>query len=177
MPRTAVDVPEMNSAHLGHLTSDQQEETLSPVSPLLGSQMDRVSVEQRSRNMARIRSGNTRPEMVVRKLLHGMGYRYRLHVSLLPGTPDLVFPSRRCILLVHGCYWHRHRGCRFAFTPKSHTDFWMQKFEKNVDRDSRVIEQLRENGWRVLVVWGCETRKIEVLSANLVAFLGARTQG
>jgi DNA mismatch endonuclease (patch repair protein) len=124
--------------------------------------------------MARIRSRDTRPEILIRCLLHRKGYRYRLHVTALPGKPDLVFASRRCIILVHGCYWHRHPGCRFTFTPKSHTEFWTRKFENNVERDSRIIRQLEEDGWRVLVIWGCETRKADALSTKLVGFLGAQ---
>lgn len=164
-------------ARLGRLTSRPHRETLSWLGSLRTSRMDHISVEQRSLNMARIRSGDTRPEIRVRQLLHSMGYRYRLHLSSLPGTPDLVFPSRRCVLFVHGCYWHRHPGCRFSFTPKSHTDFWIQKFAKNVARDSRVVQELESAGWRVSVIWGCETRKTDLLSSKLVAILGSRKLG
>jgi DNA mismatch endonuclease (patch repair protein) len=133
--------------------------------------MDCMTPQQRSRNMARIRSRNTGPEMAVRRLLHRMGYRYRLHGRYLPGKPDLVFRRRGCILFVHGCYWHRHAGCRFAFFPKSRVDFWTAKFAANVERDKRVIQQLQQAGWRVLVVWSCEISKADALSAKLRTFL------
>jgi DNA mismatch endonuclease, patch repair protein len=102
------------------------------------SLVDRLSPEQRSRNMAQIRGRNTEPELVVRHLLHGLGYRYRLHVAGLPGRPDIVFPPRRKVILLHGCFWHRHAGCKYAYMPKSRVDFWRQKFEQNVARDARM---------------------------------------
>lgn len=132
---------------------------------------DHLSPERRSANMARIRSRDTAPEMAVRKLLHARGYRYRLHDRRLPGTPDLSFPGRRSAILIHGCYWHRHPGCRFARVPGTRTDFWLKKFAGNVDRDARVIEQLTGQGWRVLVVWSCETAAGERLAAKLTDFL------
>jgi DNA mismatch endonuclease (patch repair protein) len=122
--------------------------------------------------MARIRGRNTAPEMVVRRLLHRLGYRYRLHDCYLPGKPDVVFRGKRCILFVHGCYWHRHAECRFAFLPKTRADFWLSKFKANVERDARVTEQLQGAGWRVMVVWSCELRIVDELSAKLTAFLG-----
>ena len=132
--------------------------------------MDHLSPEQRSLNMARIRSRDTAPELTVRRLLHAGGYRYRLHDRRLPGTPDLSFPGRRSAILVHGCYWHRHPGCRFARVPGTRTEFWQRKFAANVERDSRVIGELRRQGWRVLVVWSCETTGRD-LAAKLTAFL------
>ncbi|HTT78770.1 MAG TPA: very short patch repair endonuclease [Stellaceae bacterium] len=135
--------------------------------------MDCMTAEQRSRNMARIRGRDTVPEMVVRRLLHRLGYRYRLHDRYLPGKPDLVFRAKRCILFVHGCYWHRHPGCRFAFVPQTRADFWTRKFARNVERDRRVTQELQDTGWRVLVVWSCEVGNVDELSANLVAFLGS----
>jgi DNA mismatch endonuclease, patch repair protein len=139
--------------------------------------MDCMTPEQRSRNMSRIRGRDTAPEMIVRRLLHHLGYRFRLHDRYLPGKPDLVFRGKRCILFVHGCYWHRHPGCRFAFSPKTRVDFWASKFTANVERDARVTKQLRATGWRVMVVWSCEVRGIDELSAKLTAFLGPLRRG
>jgi DNA mismatch endonuclease (patch repair protein) len=134
--------------------------------------MDRLSEEQRSRLMARIGPRDTAPEMRVRRLLHGLGYRYRLHARNLPGKPDLVFPSRRRILFVHGCYWHRHPRCPRAFSPASRVDFWERKFEATRARDSRVICELENCGWRVMVVWECEIRKLDELAERMIDFLG-----
>jgi DNA mismatch endonuclease (patch repair protein) len=132
---------------------------------------DHLSPEQRSLNMARIGSRDTAPEMTVRKLLHSRGFRYRLHDAKLPGKPDVVFPGRRKAVFVHGCYWHRHRGCRYAFTPVTRPDFWLRKFAANVERDARVIGELRCRGWQVLVVWSCETRDQAALASKLTDFL------
>lgn len=129
--------------------------------------MDTLSPEHRSWNMSRIRSANTRPELAVRSLLHHMGYRFRLHRKDLPGSPDIVLPSRRTAILVHGCYWHRHKGCKFAYRPKSNRAFWESKFEENINRDKRKCRQLQELGWYVIVVWECETRNLDVLAARL----------
>ena len=118
--------------------------------------VDFLSPRERSERMSRIRSKNTHPELALRRVLHRMGLRYRLHGAGLPGRPDLVFPRYKVVVFVHGCFWHRHSGCSIATTPKSNTAFWMEKFEKNVARDARVAEQLEEQGWRVLVAWECE---------------------
>jgi DNA mismatch endonuclease, patch repair protein len=139
---------------------------------LVGRQMDRLSQGQRSALMSRIGPRDTAPEMRVRRLLYGLGYRYRLHVRSLPGTPDLVFPSKHRVLFVHGCYWHRHMGCRRAFLPKSRVEFWDRKFAATRARDARVQHQLEADGWRVMVVWECETTTMEELSGRLVEFLG-----
>lgn len=120
--------------------------------------VDRLTPEARSRNMAKIRGKNTGPELAVRRAAHALGLRFRLHQSDLPGTPDLVFPGRRIALFVHGCFWHRHPGCRFAYMPKSRIEFWRAKFEGNVERDVRKQADLAAAGWRVVVVWECETR-------------------
>ncbi|AXA74359.1 very short patch repair endonuclease [Achromobacter xylosoxidans] len=119
--------------------------------------MDIVSRETRSRMMSNIRGKNTAPERAVRKAAHALGYRFRLHRKDLPGSPDLVFPSRNTAIFVHGCYWHRHEGCRYCYTPKSNVDFWTQKFNRNVARDERVREELEQRGWRVITIWECET--------------------
>ena len=106
--------------------------------------------------MSGIRGRDTRPEIRVRHYLHKRGFRYRLHVSGLPGRPDIVLPARRTVIFVNGCYWHRHSGCRFAYTPKSNTAFWNDKFQKNIERDGRNRDLLTAAGWRVLTVWECE---------------------
>lgn len=108
--------------------------------------------------MSRIRTKNTKPEMVVRRLLHRLGYRYRLHARDLPGSPDIVFRPRQVALFVHGCFWHRHRGCSLAYEPKTRADFWSEKFKENVKRDERVKRQLEALGWRVITVWECDVR-------------------
>lgn len=127
--------------------------------------------EERSRIMSVIRAKNTRPEMVVRSTLHRMGYRFLLHRKDLPGCPDIVLPRYRAIVQIHGCFWHQHYGCHRATMPKSNTDFWQQKLEANVKRDQRVAEELRARGWRVLVIWECETRDHEALVSRLRGFL------
>ena len=129
--------------------------------------MDSLTPERRSWNMSRIKSGNTKPERLVRSLLHRMGYRFRLHRKDLPGRPDIVLPKYRRVVLVHGCYWHRHPGCRLAYTPKSNLEFWQAKFNENVRRDERQNRQLSELGWRVVTVWECETREPAVLAERL----------
>ena len=118
--------------------------------------MDKLSPERRSANMARVRSANTGPEIRVRQLLHSAGYRFRLHRKDLPGAPDIVLPRYDSVIFVHGCFWHRHPGCKDASTPKSRTKFWNAKFEENVSRDKRNVAALQELGWHVFVVWGCE---------------------
>lgn len=136
--------------------------------------MDRLSPDRRAANMRAIRAKDTAPEMEVRRLAHALGYRFRLHRRNLPGSPDLVFPRRRKVVFVHGCYWHRHAGCQFAYTPKSNADFWLQKFEGNQQRDQRALDRLQEAGWDSLIVWECETRDRSLLAARLQSFLGPR---
>ncbi len=123
--------------------------------------------------MSRVRSKDTKPEMRVRRLVHSLGFRYRLHQRDLPGRPDLVFRSRRKVIFVHGCFWHRHPGCDRARTPKSpeRQAFWREKFAGNVERDRRHQEALRDRGWSVFVVWECELARVEVLRQRLVRFL------
>ena len=135
--------------------------------------MDILTREQRSANMARIGQRNTSPELAVRRALHRMGYRFRLHRRDLPGTPDVVLPRHKTIFLVHGCFWHRHSHCRFAYTPKSHVDFWKAKFEANVVRDQRVERELRNMGWVVRIIWECETRDLTALEDELRLALGS----
>jgi DNA mismatch endonuclease (patch repair protein) len=121
--------------------------------------MDKLSPNQRSWNMGRIASRNTRPERLVRSVLHKLGLRFRLHVSRLPGTPDIVLAKWRTVVLVHGCFWHRHVNCKLSYTPKSRRAFWNRKFQRNIERDLTNCQELRILGWRVIVVWECETRK------------------
>jgi len=133
--------------------------------------MDILRPEQRSALMARIRGKNTKPELVVRGLLHSMGYRFRLHRRDLPGTPDVVLPRYGVAVLVHGCFFHHHRGCRLAYVPKTHTAFWQTKFAKNIERDRRTQKALRTAGWRPVVVWECETERPTDLANRLVTIL------
>jgi DNA mismatch endonuclease (patch repair protein) len=128
---------------------------------------DVLTTEQRSYNMSRIRGSHTAPEMRVRKLLHGMGFRYRLHGKALPGKPDLVFAGARAVLFVHGCFWHMHR-CKYGKpVPATNVSFWAEKRRSNVDRDKRNRAALREDGWRVFEIWECHTRDAEVLATRL----------
>ncbi|MEB6588397.1 very short patch repair endonuclease [Pseudomonas asiatica] len=120
--------------------------------------MDVVDTETRSRMMSGIRGKNTKPEMTVRRFLHAHGYRYRLHRRDLPGKPDLVLPKLKVCLFVHGCFWHRHPGCRYATTPKTRVEFWDEKFLKNVARDLANIQALENAGWRVLIIWECQLK-------------------
>ena len=124
--------------------------------------------------MARIRARDTRPEVAVRRLLHSLGYRYRLHRSELPGTPDICFLGRKKAIFVHGCFWHRHEGCNRTSTPKTRTSFWEEKFQKNVVRDRVNMTDLAELGWDVIVVWECETRNVETLAPRLVGFIDGK---
>jgi DNA mismatch endonuclease (patch repair protein) len=117
--------------------------------------VDIVDIKTRSRMMSRIRGRDTRPELVLRKILHRNGFRYRTHVSTLPGRPDLVFAKYGAVIFVHGCFWHRHSGCRFATTPSTNIEFWKNKFEGNIKRDAATIVKLKVAGWRVAVVWEC----------------------
>lgn len=135
--------------------------------------VDKLTSERRSANMARIRSKDMKPEMAVRRLVHGMGFRYRLHCRDLPGKPDLVFPARRKIIFVHGCFWHQHPDpeCRDARPPRSNTDYWGPKLQRNAERDAQHQRLLEADRWRVLIVWECELKKPEPLADRLREFL------
>ncbi|WP_175234806.1 very short patch repair endonuclease [Achromobacter mucicolens] len=133
--------------------------------------MDIVSPDRRSRMMAGIRGKDTKPEIVVRKLIHSMGFRFRLHRKDLPGSPDLVFSRKRKVIFVHGCFWHRHTGCRLAYTPKSNVEFWRSKFDANMQRDSATLRSLANLGWKALVVWECELAYPEALAGRVYSFL------
>ena len=128
-------------------------------------------MERRSEIMSRVRSFGTQPEMMVRRLVHGLGYRYRLHGRDLPGRPDLVFASRRKVIFVHGCFWHRHPDCGLARTPKSRVQFWRTKLDGNRERDIANQRELRRMGWLSLVVWECELRDLESVTKRVVPFL------
>ncbi|HBU14820.1 MAG TPA: very short patch repair endonuclease [Gemmobacter sp.] len=119
---------------------------------------DVVSPEVRSRMMAGIRGRDTQPELLLRRAMHARGFRFRLHRKDLPGSPDLVFPRYRVVVFVHGCFWHRHEGCRYTTTPKTRIDFWQAKFEANLARDQKVEEALACAGWRIAIVWECALR-------------------
>jgi DNA mismatch endonuclease (patch repair protein) len=121
--------------------------------------------------MAQVKGKNTKPELVVRRTLHALGYRFRLHRGDLPGRPDIVLPKYKTAIFVHGCFWHRHPNCARSSTPKTRVDFWQDKFDTNVARDTRNTQALKDAGWRVLTIWECETKQIEALSAQLEAQL------
>jgi DNA mismatch endonuclease, patch repair protein len=133
--------------------------------------MDKLSKEKRSWNMSRIRSKDTRPEFIVRSMLHRMGYRFRIHVKGLPGCPDIVLPKYRAVIFVHGCFWHRHPGCKYAYTPKSRQAFWTKKFQKTVERHEIVTRELERQGWKTMVVWECETANTQKIYIKLIDFI------
>lgn len=132
---------------------------------------DIVDKQTRSRMMAGIKGKDTKPELVLRRALHARGFRYRLHSKNVPGRPDLVFSKHHAIVFVHGCFWHRHEGCRYTTTPSTRPEFWQAKFDANVARDRSVHDQLLDAGWRVATVWECALKRPEetALAANLLA--------
>lgn len=123
------------------------------------SMADVHSPSQRSYNMSRIRGKNTRPELLVRSCLHQNGFRFRLHVSQLPGKPDIVLPRYKTVVLVHGCFWHGHEGCRYFRLPQTRTEFWSEKIARNQANDSKALHQLEAQGWAVIVIWECELKR------------------
>lgn len=134
---------------------------------------DSLTPEHRSRNMAAIKSTNTRPEMLVRRYLHGLGFRYQLHHANLPGKPDLFLKKYHTAIFIHGCFWHRHEHCKYAYTPKSNLEFWQTKFQKNIENDARKQALLLEAGINVVVIWECEIKNgsfkhwiVDVLQEN-----------
>jgi len=137
--------------------------------------MDTLTRAERSKRMALIRSRDTKPEIRVRRLVHKLGFRYRLHRADLPGKPDLVFPGRRKVLFVHGCFWHRHPRCTLARLPKSRLRFWLPKLDENRRRDLRNLRKLRKLGWAPEVVWECELSKTALLESRIRTFLGAHS--
>lgn len=124
--------------------------------------------------MSRVRGKDTTPEMIVRRVAHGLGYRFRLHRRDLPGRPDLVFPRRRAVIFVHGCFWHHHEGCPKASLPKSRTEYWKEKFRTNRERDVKALAELERLGWRSMVVWECETKDRMALAEQLARHLGEK---
>ncbi len=125
--------------------------------------------------MSRVKNRNTKPELVVRSLLHRLGYRFRLHRRTLPGHPDIILPKYRKAIFVHGCFWHGHEGCSRATVPETNRRFWEEKIEKNKQRDDRAVAQLAKLGWRSLIVWQCETKDVQKLAERLVRFLEDRS--
>lgn len=132
--------------------------------------LDPLNAKQRSERMSRIRSKNTKPEMIVRRLVYHSGFRYRLHVKELPGKPDLVFTSRKKVIFVHGCFWHQH-GCNHYRMPHSKLDYWLPKLQRNVERDKEDIKLLESEGWAVLIAWECEVEKTEFIKQKILQFL------
>lgn len=134
--------------------------------------VDTLTPSERSIRMASVKARDTRPEMLVRRLLFSLGFRYRLHDRGLPGSPDIVFRGRKKAIFVHGCFWHRHEGCPLARLPKSRLDFWIPKLEGNRERDARKLLQLQSQGWDALVIWECELKDLNLLEKKLNGFLG-----
>jgi DNA mismatch endonuclease, patch repair protein len=132
---------------------------------------DHVSSSKRSEIMSAVRSKETKPELAVRRLLHALGYRFRLHDARLPGKPDIVLKSRKKVVFVHGCFWHRHPKCKYAGIPKTRTEYWKEKFKRNVRRDRLAESELLDMGWKSLTVWQCELKNPESLSRKMVEFL------
>lgn len=133
---------------------------------------DPLSPAERSERMRRVRQADSKPEMLVRRLIHGLGYRYGLHSRLLPGHPDLVFRSRKKVVFVHGCFWHQHKNCRQYRMPKTRLEFWLPKLEGNKRRDVATLRKLGDLGWDALVIWECQLRDKRILTSRIKRFLG-----
>ena len=133
--------------------------------------MDTISPELRSRNMAAIKCSNTKPEILVRKLLHALGFRFRLHRRDLPGRPDIVLPRYNSVVFVNGCFWHQHKGCKLAHKPASRQEYWVAKLERNVKRDQSSFSKLTQLGWQVIVVWECDLRNPDAVGRRLQTLL------
>lgn len=133
--------------------------------------VDTLDIAERSKRMALVKNKNTKPEMLVRSMVYGLGYRYRLHDKQIPGKPDLVFKSRKKVIFIHGCYWHRHEKCKLARLPKSRLDFWLPKLESNKIRDQKNQKLLRDMGWKFLVIWECEIGNQDKLKEKITNFL------
>lgn len=130
--------------------------------------VDHLTKEKRSWNMSHIRSSDTKPELIVRSMLHRMGYRFRLHRSDLSGKPDIVLPRYKTVVFVNGCFWHRHKGCKRCTTPSSNREYWQKKFERNTANDRIHQAKLKKEGWKVIVIWECETKNVSKLQAKCV---------
>lgn len=126
--------------------------------------------EQRSYNMSQIKSGNTKPEMLVRKYLHAHGYRYKLHDKTLPGKPDIVLPKYRTVIFIHGCFWHGHTNCKYYVVPKTKTEWWLNKINTNIANDDKAVTALQQDGWKIITIWECDLKpkKAEETLADLV---------
>lgn len=133
--------------------------------------MDTLTVQERSKRMSLVRAKDTSPELFVRRFVHGLGFRYRLHPGDLPGKPDMVFKSRKKAMFIHGCFWHRHENCKLARLPKSRLDFWLPKLTGNKERDEANQAKLGDMGWKVLVIWECELSDTVSLRERIVRFL------
>jgi len=138
---------------------------------------DQFDTATRSMVMRKVRQENTAPEMIVRRALHRMGYRFRLHRRDLPGRPDIVLTKHKAVVFVHGCFWHGHPGCRRAARPASNAAFWNDKLDRNIERDRKVVAALERAGWRVLIVWECDAKGGNLLEGALKAFLSGTYQG
>lgn len=138
--------------------------------------MDNVSSKQRSKNMAAVKNKNTTPEIHVRKILHSMGFRFRLHRRDLPGCPDIVLPKHRLCIFVHGCFWHQHPNCKRATFPETRKEFWAEKFEKNKLRDEIAVRELRRLGWQTIIIWECETKNKELLTKVISARIDSQKE-
>ncbi len=138
---------------------------------------DKVSPEQRSRNMSRVKGRDTKPEKIIRSLLYSMGYRFRLHRRDLPGKPDIVLPKHKKAVFIHGCFWHGHEGCPRAARPTTNTEFWNKKIDSNIKRDAAAQKELPALGWAYLIVWQCEMRDHAALENRLRSFLTTGTTG
>ncbi len=133
--------------------------------------MDTVPADKRSEIMRRIKSKDTKPEIIVRRLVHSLGFRYRLHSKKLPGNPDIVFPKTRKVIFVHGCFWHQHDGCKSSHIPKTRQEYWVPKLAQTVRRDRESQLKLRELGWDILVIWECGIRDIQRVTEVITKFL------
>ena len=132
---------------------------------------DTISKDKRSWNMSRIRSRDTRPELVVRSALHRLGYRFRIHKKDLPGKPDIVLAKYRTVIFVNGCFWHQHKGCKYAYQPKTRVKFWREKLQGNSERDIRTRKKLRRMDWRSRIIWECQIKNPAKLNKYLTQFL------
>ena len=136
---------------------------------------DSLSKDKRSWNMSRIKGKDTKPELIVRSLLHKMGYRFRLHKKDLPGKPDIVLPKYKTVIFVHGCYWHRHKGCKYTYNPKTRVDFWQKKFKNNILRDKKNKIDLKKAGWKVFIIWECETSDPATMMSKIQKFMPVKS--
>ena len=149
----------------------------APLRRIYFSEMDKLSPEKRSWTMAQVKGRDTKPERIVRSLLHRMGYRFRIQRKDLPGNPDIVLPKYRTVIFVHGCFCHRYLGCKHASMPAVNVEYWKRKFERNVERDMQSQEALLRNGWHVLVIWECELKNLAALQVRLLDFFNSFCTG